>query len=96
MRNEKATQVVFDDQMAFENAPQGVVSRRGETNENVVLVLEVMLNGRKMRFQLFDGPLRFLRSLAYQSALVIVIEGTRGDVPRRPSTPMPSPGRPSP
>ena len=43
--------------VALENAPKRVVSRRDETDEDAILMLEMLLDGRKMRFQLRNGCL---------------------------------------
>ena len=52
MRTKKAVQIMFDDQVTLENAPKRVVIRRDETDEDAVLMLEMLLDDRKMRFQL--------------------------------------------
>ena len=57
MRNKKTIQVMFDNEVAFENAPKRVVSRRDEIDEDAILMLEMLLDGRKMRFQLRNGCL---------------------------------------
>ena len=57
MRNKKTIQVMFDNEVALENAPKRVVSRRDETDEDAILMLEMLLDGRKMRFQLRNGCL---------------------------------------